>query len=274
MQTLQLSWPVQSIERAVAALWPGLAAEVLTQVDSTNTLLLERARAGLVQPTLVVAERQTAGRGRMGRQWVSHQPVGGSLTFSLSLPLGEGDLSGLSLVAGYSLAQALDMQHRHELRVKWPNDLWYRQRKLGGILIEICTQGRQRQAVIGVGINVAAPPPLPPGVAGQAAAQAPAWVQEFAPNATAPSVLEQVAVPLARAVHQFMAQGFAPWQQRFSARDALAGQAVWLSDGSTGTARGVGARGALLVQSGGVLREVHSADISVRPAGPAAPMAQ
>ena len=66
MQTLQLSWPVQSIERAVAALWPGLAAEVLTQVDSTNTLLLERARAGLVQPTLVVAERQTAGRGRMG----------------------------------------------------------------------------------------------------------------------------------------------------------------------------------------------------------------
>ena len=62
MQTLQLSWPVQSIERAVAALWPGLAAEVLTQVDSTNTLLLERARAGLVQPTLVVAERQTAGR--------------------------------------------------------------------------------------------------------------------------------------------------------------------------------------------------------------------
>lgn len=90
MQTLQLSWPVQSIERAVAALWPGLAAEVLTQVDSTNTLLLERARAGLVQPTLVVAERQTAGRGRMGRQWVSHQPVGGSLTFSLSLPLGEG----------------------------------------------------------------------------------------------------------------------------------------------------------------------------------------
>ena len=177
-------------------------------------------------------------------------------------------------MAGYSLAQALDLQHRHELRVKWPNDLWYRQRKLGGILIEICTQGRQRQAVIGVGINVAAPPPLPPGVAGQAAAQAPAWVQEFAPNATAPSVLEQVAVPLARAVHQFMAQGFAPWQERFSARDALAGQAVWLSDGSTGTARGVGARGALLVQSGGVLREVHSADISVRPAGPAAPMAQ
>lgn len=108
--------------------------------------------------------------------------------------LGEGDLSGLSLVAGYSLAQALDMQHRHELRVKWPNDLWYRQRKLGGILIEICTQGRQRQAVIGVGINVAAPPPLPPGVTGQAVAQAPAWVQEFAPNATAPSVLDQLAV--------------------------------------------------------------------------------
>ena len=274
MQTIQLSWPVQAIEQAAAVFWPGLAAEVLAQVESTNTLLLERARAGHVQPALVVAERQTAGRGRMGRQWVSHQPVGGSLTFSLSLPLANADISGLSLVVGYSLAQALDVQHRHELRVKWPNDLWYRQRKLGGILIEICTQGQQRQAVIGVGINVAAPPSLPPGVAGQAAAQAPAWVQEFAPDATAPSVLEQVAVPLARAVHQFVTQGFAPWQERFAVRDALAGQAVWLSDGSTGTACGVNARGALLLQEGGALREVHSADISVRPAGPAAPMAQ
>ncbi len=266
MQTLELSWPVQALEQAFAAFWPGLQVEVLPQIDSSNTALLERARAGQYQPALLVAERQTAGRGRMGRQWMS-QPAGGTLTFSLGFPLGQADLSGLSVVVGYSLAQALDPQHRHELRVKWPNDLWYRQRKFGGILVEVCTQGAQRYAVVGVGINVAQPPALPPAATQQPQPQPPAWVQEFEEQATAPWVLEQVAVPLARAMQQFMHKGFAPWQERFAVRDALRGQAVWLSDGSTGTATGVNAQGAFLVASQGGVREVRSEEISVRPAG-------
>ena len=88
MQTMELSWPVQALEQAFAAFWPGLQVEVLPQIDSSNTALLERARAGQYQPALLVAERQTAGRGRMGRQWMS-QPAGGSLTFSLGFPLVE-----------------------------------------------------------------------------------------------------------------------------------------------------------------------------------------
>lgn len=267
MSNLQLSWPTADLEQALAAVWPGLAVEVMSQTGSTNTTLMERARAGCRNPVLLVAEQQTAGRGRMGRPWLS-RPAGGSLTFSLGLPLEQADLSGLSVVAGYSLAQALDPQHHHALRVKWPNDLWYAQRKLGGILVEMCTQGTQRYAVVGVGINVTAPPSLPPATQNQPPPQSPAWVQEFEKQATAPWVLGQVAVPLAHFIRQFMEQGFAPWQARFAARDALAGQGICLSDGSTGTAAGVNQQGALLVESQGRVRAVHSEEISVRPAVP------
>ena len=95
--------------------------------------------------------------------------------------------------------------------------------------------------------------------------QAPAWVQEFDAQATAPWVLQQVAAPLARAMQQFMDRGFAPWQERFAVRDALAGQAVWLSDGSMGQAVGVNPQGAFLIESQGSLREIRSEEISVRP---------
>lgn len=271
MQSLELDWPVAAIEQSLAAVWPDAQVEVLPQVASSNTTLLDRARAGQTQPTLLVAERQTAGRGRMGRQWLSLQAAGGSLTFSLGVPLGQADVAGLSLVVGHVLAQALDPNDVHQLRVKWPNDLWLARRKLGGVLIEISSQGTQRQAVIGVGINIQALPPLPEAAPGQVSVQAPAWVQEFAPHATAPWVLEQIAAPLAQAVQQFIDHGFAPWQPRFAERDALQGQAVRLSDGSQGVARGINATGALRVQlADGTLREVHSSEISLRPVDDAA----
>lgn len=264
MSILQLLWPEQAISQAVMPYWPGFCVEVLPQTESTNTLLMERARAGHTMPVLLVAERQTAGRGRMQRQWHSTQPLGGALTFSLGLALPPCDLSGLSLVVACSIANSLDAQHRHGLRIKWPNDLWYGAGKFGGILVEISSQGAQRYAVIGVGINITAPPPIPPAAANQPAPQPPTWVQQFAPQATAPDVLAQVAAPLATAMHQFAQRGFAPWQSRFAARDALAGQAVWLSDGDTGMAQGVNAQGALLVQTAQGPRSVLSDEISVR----------
>ena len=78
-------------------------------------------------------------------------------------------------------------------------------------------------------------------------------------------VLQQVAAPLARAMQQFMNRGFATWQERFAVRDALAGQTVWLSDGSMGQAVGVNPQGAFLIESQGRLREIRSEEISVRP---------
>lgn len=265
MPALTLQWSAETLWHNIEPIWPGFSVEVLPQLDSTNSTLMERAREGYLQPVLLVAEQQKAGRGRMGKQWISTQPVGGSLTFSLGLPLEDCDLSGLSLVVGCSLAHSLDPQHRHELRLKWPNDLWYRQRKLGGILVEVCMLGRQRFVVVGVGINITQPPALPEPAPGLPTPMAPAWMQELDASATAPSVLGQIAQPLALALHQFGQYGFAPWVSRFQVRDALAGQEVWLSDGSSGRAAGVNPQGALQVQTAYGLRDILSDDVSVRP---------
>lgn len=78
-------WPAESIWEAVYPLLPDFTVEVLPQIDSTNSELMRRVRAGHLEPTLLVAEQQTAGRGRLGRDW--HSAVGDSLTFSLALPL-------------------------------------------------------------------------------------------------------------------------------------------------------------------------------------------
>src|SRR5688500_2328141 len=154
---------------------------------------MRRARAGRFDPVLLVAERQTAGRGRMGRAWQS--APGDSLTFSLGLPLAPADWAGLSLAVGVSVAESL----HPAVRLKWPNDLWVDDRKLGGILIETASFGEGaggRYAVIGVGINVAAR-----GADGLSTP--PAALRELLPQADAPGVLQQVVPALIRDVRIF-----------------------------------------------------------------------
>src|SRR6478735_3053431 len=123
-------WPAEAIWEAVAPILSGFTVEVLPQVDSSNSELMRRSRLGQSDPVLLVAETQTAGRGRLGRQWQSQ--AGDSLTFSLGMLLRPSDWAGLSLAVGVTLADAL----HPDVRLKWPNDLWLADRKLGGILIE------------------------------------------------------------------------------------------------------------------------------------------
>jgi BirA family biotin operon repressor/biotin-[acetyl-CoA-carboxylase] ligase len=231
---------------------PGFAVEVVPQIDSTNSELMRRARAGRLEPVLLVAEQQTAGRGRLGRKWISKQ----ALTFSLGMPLSPSDWSGLSLAVGLSVAQSL----HPDLRLKWPNDVWWRGRKLAGILIETanwCDNSAIRYAVVGVGINIDEPD-------GAGLSIPAAWLREIWPNIDAPLALRRIAEPLLQTIKAFEAHGFAPLQQRFNQRDALAGVAVTLSDGTVGTALGVDGVGALQVQTAQGLKKITSAEVSVR----------
>ena len=250
-------WPSEAIWEAVSPLLPGFTVEVLPEIGSTNTELMRRARAGQLEPVLLVAEQQTAGRGRLGRGWASQ--AGDSLTFSLGLPLAPNDWSGLSLAVGVSLAERLDAR----VRLKWPNDLWLEDRKLAGILIETATLGdsrdARRYAVVGVGINVA-----PRDAAGLSTP--PAWLHELLPGVTAGQVLGRIAAPLVQSVQAFETFGFAPFQARFNARDALRDRAVALSDGTAGTAHGTTERGALLVHTAAGMTTVTSSEVSIRPA--------
>ena len=145
------AWNPDQLAAATAPLRPDMAIEVVEQIDSSNTELMRRGRAGQLAPVVLVAERQTAGRGRQGRHWKS--ALGESLTFSLSLPLAIADWSGLSLAVGVALCEAVGSVAGSEsdgLRagLKWPNDIWLMNgdegRKLGGVLIETVAAGARR----------------------------------------------------------------------------------------------------------------------------------
>jgi BirA family transcriptional regulator, biotin operon repressor / biotin---[acetyl-CoA-carboxylase] ligase len=245
-------WLAETIWEQVYPLLPEFTVEVLPELDSTNSELMRRARSGQHSPTLLVAERQTAGRGRMGRVWQS-QP-GDSLTFSLSLPMSPADWSGLSLAVGLSLAESL----HPDIGLKWPNDLWFQDRKLGGILVEAASMGGRSQVVVGVGLNIRPRP-------ADGLNTLPAALTELRPDMTAPTALLSVVSPLIRALLAFERDGFAPLQRRFEARDVLKDRRVHTSDGQQGLALGVGPGGALQLQTDAGVREVHSAEISVRP---------
>ena len=256
---MTIRWPAESIWESVAPLLPGFTVEILPQVDSTNTELMRRARAGQTEPTLLVAERQTAGRGRLGRDWHSDTQEGlSTLTFSLGLPLQPADWSGLSLAVGLSVVRSL----HPALQLKWPNDVWLQERKLAGILIETTSVGTQRFCVIGIGVNLL--PRDSTGLRTPAAA-----LQEVLPQADAPWTLQALALPLVQAVLAFEAAGFAGLREAFHGRDLLYGRTVRCTDGVEGQARGVDASGALLVHTAAGLHKISSAEVSVRPLPPA-----
>jgi BirA family biotin operon repressor/biotin-[acetyl-CoA-carboxylase] ligase len=174
------------------------------------------------------------------------------------------DWSGLSLAVGLSLVESL----HPDLRLKWPNDVYFQGRKLAGILIETVGMAEApgaRYAVVGVGINLHAR-------SGDGLTTAPAWLQELLPGIEAHEVLWQVAAPLIQTLKAFERRGFSPFQARFNARDALAGMDLVLSDGLTGRAQGVDDVGALQVRSAQGLQKVTSSEVSVRPAPLSSPL--
>jgi BirA family transcriptional regulator, biotin operon repressor / biotin---[acetyl-CoA-carboxylase] ligase len=263
-----IRWPLEALWQVIEPGLPGFTCEVLPVVDSTNSELMRRFKAGRPEPMLLVAEQQSAGRGRLSRQW--HSQRGDSLTFSLGLPLTPADWSGLSLAVGISLAESLDPANQPDVHIalKWPNDLWLvkdkYERKLGGILVETASWDGVRYLVIGVGINVRAVEFVAPG----SSAIPPGCLQELAPGADVASTLLQVLPPLVQTVQAFERFGFAPFQARFAQRDVLANRAVQLSDGKGvvhGQAHGVTQTGALLVHTSAGMKEITSSEVTVRP---------
>jgi BirA family biotin operon repressor/biotin-[acetyl-CoA-carboxylase] ligase len=153
----RLAEPIEFLDAAAireALLGSRIRLEVVDEIDSTSSRLLEMALAGAPSGTCLAAEWQSAGRGRRGRSWVS--ALGGSLTFSLlwRFERGAGHLAGLSLAVGVAVARALAECGVERVQVKWPNDVVVDLRKLAGLLVE--TSGEMQGpsvAVIGVGVN-------------------------------------------------------------------------------------------------------------------------
>ena len=263
-----LDWAPGALRQQLGALLPDLELQFLASTDSTSTRLVDRARAGLLTPCLLVAEAQTAGRGRNGRRWLSRP--GASLTFSLALALAPQDWSGLSLAIGVALADAIEPlapDQPPRLLLKWPTDLWLADgsqawRKLGGVLVEAVSAGAQRVCVVGIGLNVTAQP-----VAEVSSGYA--HLQELLPGIDAPTALAVTAPALVQALQRFESQGFAGCADAYSHRDLLRGRNVSTTSATAagGVARGVDSSGALLLEHGGVHHRLVSGEVSVRPAG-------
>ena len=237
--------------------------DVAWSLDSTNSELLRR-KAPEHGVDALLAEQQTGGRGRRGRQWAS--PIASNLYLSLSRQFSGGlaRLGGLSLVVGVAVAEALRQAGYTEVGVKWPNDLLVRGRKLGGILVEGGGEhGGPVRAVIGIGVNVRMPATV-------AATIDQAWIDlaglgEGMPsrNALAAQLLEA----LLPALEQFDREGLAPFLARYATLDVLAGRAVTVhgpQGDEHGVAEGIGEDGALRVKVGQAMRQVHAGEVSVR----------
>jgi len=229
----------------------------LAECGSTNTEALAHLRDG-GGPLLLSASRQTAGRGRLGRAWQSDDAA---LTFSAALVLpAELDLSGLSLAVGCTVADALDAGGER-IRLKWPNDLFLDGAKLGGILIETMPlPGQQRGVVIGIGLNLR---PLPPDVDRSAFASGHAALQALDPAASAQATLDRLAPALQGLLADFGTLGFAPLQPAFTRRDLTLGRRVRVGD-QPGIARGVNARGELLLETAAGVAAVAAGELSLR----------
>lgn len=129
--------------------------EIIDCIASTNSYLLERAKSSAPTGAICLAEQQSAGKGRRGRQWVS--PFGSNIYLSILWHFQNGSqaIAGLSLVVGIAVIRALKSLYNQEFQLKWPNDIFFGKKKLGGILVEVSgeTEGLC-SVVIGVGLNV------------------------------------------------------------------------------------------------------------------------
>jgi BirA family biotin operon repressor/biotin-[acetyl-CoA-carboxylase] ligase len=240
--------------------------EIVDEIASTSTRLLEWAAQGAESGTCLAAEWQSAGRGRRGRSWVS--AVGGSLTFSLlwRFERGVGHLAGLSLAVGVAVARALVACGVERAKVKWPNDVVSDYRKLAGVLVE--TSGEMQGpsvAVIGVGVNYRLGAPALDRIDQPVADVASCAAREVSRN----EVLGRVLRELALVLDEFERQGFASFRDAWRELHAYQGRRVRVIPPREAPYEAdvvdVAADGALVVATGGRTLQLSSAEISLRP---------
>ncbi|MDZ4251102.1 MAG: biotin--[acetyl-CoA-carboxylase] ligase [Sulfuritalea sp.] len=234
--------------------------DVLPSCDSTNALLLARAEAGAPSGTVVIAEEQTAGRGRRGRSWFSSP--GDSLTFSLLWRFAPGTApAGLSLAVGVAVARALQKVGAGDTALKWPNDILKEGRKLGGILVEL-VPGAPHAAVIGIGINLQLPPGMPDDV--RAASAAVGAIDAADSDALYAALLGELLATL----ESFGSGGFAALRREWLARHAFQDIPVSIASDFgapvVGICRGVDSDGALLLDVDGRSERILSGEVSLR----------
>lgn len=238
------------------------------EIDSTQEAARELAAGGAAQGTVVIAERQSAGRGRMGRTW--HSPPGVNLytTIILRPPIPLAEVPRLSLVAGVAAAEAVEREAPGIVTLKWPNDVWLRGRKAGGIIAEAVTDAHQQLdcVLLGIGLNInLAADDVPPELRGKATSMRIATGHRCDRTAIADSLFNR----LDSRYMESLTRGFesiVPAWERYS---ALTGRRIAIVDGArhqSGIVRGIDGTGALLLDIGGRVERIVAGEVSVESA--------
>jgi BirA family biotin operon repressor/biotin-[acetyl-CoA-carboxylase] ligase len=236
--------------------------EVHPQLESTNRFLMQQTDTRVSR--VVLAEMQTAGRGRRGKSWVS--PFGQNIYLSLLWHFDDValNLSGVSLAVGVAVITALKKQGVDGLQLKWPNDIYWQGRKLGGILLELRGEaGGACDMVVGLGLNVK--------MSKQAAQDIDqAWVDlstittgKVSRNALVSNILCE----LLPCMQLYSQQGLKPFLAAWQENDMLKDRPVSLllhQQSRQGIARGVNEQGALMLEIDGNLEAVYAGEVSLR----------
>ncbi len=259
----QLAAPMQLLDESILKAKTHKPLELIPIIDSTNQYLLERTEQ-LESGTVCIAEYQGKGRGRRGREWIS--PFGSNLYLSVfwRLDAGMAAAMGLSIVVGVAIVEALQAFGIQGVKLKWPNDLYYQDRKLAGILVEMSGQaGGAANLVIGMGINLR--------MAEQTAGITQPWTsvgeilgeQNFDRNL--------LAVELVNAIHQalddYELHGMSHFVERWNPLDNYLGRKVKLIMGNReieGIERGINEQGAVLLETEQGIEAFIGGEISLR----------
>ena len=239
--------------------------DVLLDVNSTNSYLFERPSDHMGKRYAVLAEKQTGGRGRRGRQWVS--PFGKNIYLSLlvSFSGGMSSLEGLSLLTAIAVERALGRLGIESIGLKWPNDIYADGRKLAGILLEVTGEYNSHcQVVIGIGLNLSL------SEADAAAIDQPwAELRSLNPNLSRNEVAATLLDELLKLVDEFQRTGFAPWQTYWSEKDIYHDKEVNIISPSqtiSGLVKGVNRKGELMLKTERGMEIISAGELSVRPA--------
>jgi BirA family biotin operon repressor/biotin-[acetyl-CoA-carboxylase] ligase len=236
------------------------------EVNSTQRVAGELARDGAAEGTVVIAERQSAGRGRLGRVW--HSPAGVNLYMTVILRprMRLAEVPRLSLVAGVAVAEALETVAPGRVSLKWPNDIWLSNRKAGGIIAEAVTDASQglQCVLLGIGLNL-----------NLAANDIPLELRDKATSVLITTGREVDRVQLAAKLFDVLdlryyaaeLEGFGAVRPLYERYFALNGRRVTVIDGDTttsGIVRGIDADGALILETGDGSTRVLTGDVSLQ----------
>jgi BirA family transcriptional regulator, biotin operon repressor / biotin---[acetyl-CoA-carboxylase] ligase len=270
-KTYQLSEPLELLDRSrILATLPKKTKpliadfEIHSVLDSTNRYLLTQQH--LNTPCVCLAEYQTAGRGRQERQWISPYASGLCLSIKQRYVTLNEPLGGLSIAIAVSIARALRHLGANEVGLKWPNDIWWRGRKLAGLLLE-SRWTTEREIVIGLGINVKIPSIETPNIAHP-------WVDLYTILGHSISRNELAALLIEQCLQTLITYpqlGLAAFRDLWHDLDLSYGQTVTLSYEEkgksvtvTGTALGIDEQGALLLQIGKTTQRYVYGEVSLR----------